>query len=60
MLETSSATERPATCHITPNPTEAPNRASATTVCAALIPLARLASGTILLASAASTPSVAA
>ena len=60
MVMTTSAVVSPWNCHITPNATEAPNRAVATTVCAALIPLARLATGTSWLARAASTPSVAA
>ena len=57
---TSSAVERPVSCQSRPKPTEAPKRLRATTVWAAAIPLARLAAGTSRLASAASTPSVAA
>ena len=57
---TQSASVRPTSCHIRPKPTERDEAARATTVCAAAMPLARLSSGTVWLASAESTPSVAA
>ena len=54
------ASVRPTSCHIRPKPTEDTKRVSATTVWAAAMPLARLSSGTVWVASAESTPSVAA
>ena len=57
---THRAVSRPVSCQSKPKPTEQANLDSATTVWAAAIPLARLSSGTDWVASAASTPSVAA
>ena len=56
----STAGPRPAKNQRNPNPVEASNRASATTVWAAAMPLAVLDAGVNCVASAASTPSVAA
>ena len=51
---------RPAKNHKNPKPVEATSRETATTVCAAAIPLAVLPAGVNWVASAESTPSVAA
>ena len=57
---THRAVSRLVSCQSKPKPSEQANLANATTVWAAAIPLARLSSGTDWVASADSTPSVAA